>query len=64
MELEFASIEDRRVREKLRNVGDLEVKITAMQVAALKRIGPGTAIFVMDRNGSAAKAGERRSVRV
>ncbi|KAL4533072.1 hypothetical protein Ndes2526A_g08525 [Nannochloris sp. 'desiccata'] len=36
VELEFATIEDRKVRGQLRDIGKLEIKITAMQIAALK----------------------------
>ena len=32
-------------------------QVTAMQIAALKRLGKGTTVYVMDRNGSTAKAG-------
>ena len=51
MELEYAAIEDRRVRNQLRNAGDLEVQVTALQVAALKRLSPGSKVLLMDRNG-------------
>lgn len=56
IELEYASIEDRKVRGQLRNAGELELKVTAMQIAALKRLGKGSTIFLMDKNGSGAKA--------
>jgi rhodanese-related sulfurtransferase len=56
VELELAAIEDRRIRGQLRNVTDLEIKITAMQVAALKRLSKGSPLYIMDRNGSTAKA--------
>ncbi|EFN57939.1 hypothetical protein CHLNCDRAFT_142036 [Chlorella variabilis] len=51
VELEYAAIEDRRVRNQLRNAGDLEVQVTALQVAALKRLSPGSKVLLMDRNG-------------
>lgn len=56
VELEYASVADRRVRSQLRNAGDIELKVTALQVAALKKIGKGTTIFLMDKNGGNAKA--------
>lgn len=56
VELEYAAIEDRRIRGQLRNISELELKITAMQIAALKRLNKGNTIYVLDRNGSAAKA--------
>lgn len=56
VELEYASIVDRKIRGQLRNVGTLELKITGMQIAALKRLNKGDAIFLLDRNGGVAKA--------
>ncbi|GAB4821917.1 hypothetical protein N2152v2_008963 [Parachlorella kessleri] len=56
VEVEYASIADRKLRGQLRNAGDLELKITAMQVAALKRLGKGTTVYLLDRNGSSSKA--------
>ncbi len=32
------------------------VQITAMQIAALKRLNKGTTLYILDRNGSGAKA--------
>lgn len=34
------------------------LQITAMQIASLKRLSKGTTLYIMDRNGSMAKAGE------
>lgn len=56
VELEFATIEDRKVRGQLRDIGKLEIKITAMQIAALKRLNKGAPLYLMDKNGSVAKA--------
>lgn len=57
IELEYAAIEDRKVRSQLKNSTDLEIKVTALQIAALKRLGGGSTVFLMDRTGSgAAKA--------
>jgi rhodanese-related sulfurtransferase len=56
VELEFAAIEDRKVRGLLRDLGKLEIKITAMQIAALKRLNKGTSLYLMDKNGGVAKA--------
>ena len=52
VELEYCAIEDRRLRGQLRNAGDLEVAVTALQVAALKRLGPGSTVLLLDRSGS------------
>ncbi|KAL4532423.1 hypothetical protein Ndes2437B_g02829 [Nannochloris sp. 'desiccata'] len=56
VELEFATIEDRKVRGQLRDIGKLEIKITAMQIAALKRLNKGAPLYLMDKNGGVAKA--------
>jgi len=32
-------------------------QITAMQVAALKKLSKGTTVYLLDRNGSSSKAG-------
>lgn len=55
IELEFAIIEDRKIRGQIRDIGKLETKITAMQIAALKRLNKGTTIYIMDKNGGIAK---------
>lgn len=52
IELEYASIEDRKVRSQLRNAPELEVKVTALQIAALKRLSGSSTIFLLDRTGS------------
>lgn len=56
IELEYASIDDRKVRSQLRDISKLELKITGMQIAALKRLSKGSPIFILDRNGGTAKA--------
>lgn len=56
IELEYASIDDRKVRGQLRDISKLELKITGMQIAALKRLSKGAPIFILDRNGGTAKA--------
>ena len=56
IELEYASIEDRKIRGLLRDVSTLELKITALQIAALKRLSKSSPIYLMDRNGGMAKA--------
>jgi len=52
IQLEFASLEDGRVRRELKNVGKLEVTMTALQIAALKKISKSTELYIMDKNGS------------
>lgn len=39
-------------------LGPCNLQITAMQIASLKRLSKGTTLYIMDRNGSMAKAGE------
>lgn len=57
VELEYASIVDGKVRSQLRSAVDLEVKVTALQIAALKRLRPGMSLFMLDRTGGgSAKA--------
>lgn len=56
VELEYATVADRKLRGQLRNVADLELKVTAMQIAALKRLSKGTTLYILDRNGSISKA--------
>ena len=56
VELEYASIDDRKLRGQLRDIQGLEMKITAMQVAALKRLSKGAHLYLMDKNGGVAKA--------
>lgn len=56
VELDFAAIEDKKTRGLLRNIGKLEIKITAMQIAALKRLNKGSSLYLMDKNGGVAKA--------
>lgn len=56
IELEYAAVEDRKLRSQLRNVSQLELQVTSMEVASLKKIGKGSTVLLIDRNGSQAKA--------
>ncbi|GBF99725.1 hypothetical protein Rsub_12438 [Raphidocelis subcapitata] len=56
LEAEFAAVADRRLRGALRDASGLEAKLTALQVSALKRLGRGTKVYLLDRNGSTSKA--------
>ncbi|KAK9846572.1 hypothetical protein WJX81_006817 [Elliptochloris bilobata] len=56
VELEYAVIEDRKVRSLLRNVSAIEQQVTVLQIAALKKVSKGTRMLLLDRNGSGAKA--------
>lgn len=55
IELEYAVTANRQLRSQLRNPESVEVAVTAMQIAALKKINKGTTVIMMDNNGSMAK---------
>lgn len=55
VELEFASIGDKKLRGQLRSADQIEMQITAMFIAALKRLNKNTTILLLDRNGSSSK---------
>ncbi|KAF5832972.1 calcium sensing receptor [Dunaliella salina] len=55
IEVEFAVTEDKKLRDQLRNVKNIESQITALQIAALKKVSKGTKVLLLDKNGSAAK---------
>lgn len=52
IQLEFATLEDGRLRRELKDIGSLEVTMTALQIAALKKVSKKTEIYIMDKNGS------------
>ncbi|KAI8472055.1 MAG: hypothetical protein J3K34DRAFT_415554 [Monoraphidium minutum] len=56
IDVEFATIDDRKLRGSLRDVSYIETQVTALQIASLKRLGRGTKVMLLDRNGSTAKA--------
>eukprot|EP00891_Asterochloris_glomerata_P003777 jgi/Astpho2/3777/Aster-08335 len=56
IEVQFADIGDRRVRGQLKDPSAIERKVTAMQIAALKRIGKSSTVLLLDKNGGTAKA--------
>lgn len=56
IELEYAEVGDRKLRSQLRNVSGLELQVTAMEVAALKKIGKGSTLLLLDRNGGQSRA--------
>lgn len=56
IELPYAAFEDRKLRGQLRNVPALELQTTALLVASLKKLGKGSTILLVDRNGSTSKA--------
>ncbi|KAK9909244.1 hypothetical protein WJX75_009385 [Coccomyxa subellipsoidea] len=56
VELEYASISDRKIRGQLRNPSDIEKTVTVLSIAALKKVSKGTKILLLDRNGGQSKA--------
>lgn len=56
LEVEFAFTEDRKLRGQLRDAGAIEAQVTALQIAALKRIGRGSKVILLDRFGNVSKA--------
>lgn len=55
VELEFAFTENRKLRGQLRNAEAVESKITALQIAALRRVSKSTFVYLLDRNGSLSR---------
>lgn len=53
-EVEFATTEDRKLRSSLRDANALEAQVTALQIAALKKINKGSTLVLLDRYGSTA----------
>lgn len=54
LELEFATTEDRKIRGLLRDPTAVETKITALQIAALKKVSRGTKLILMDAGNGVA----------
>jgi hypothetical protein len=57
LDLDYASISDGRVRSLLRDASALEAQVTALQIAALKRVGRRSRLLILDRSGAGARAG-------
>eukprot|EP00879_Flechtneria_rotunda_P001047 GHRR01001184.1.p1 GENE.GHRR01001184.1~~GHRR01001184.1.p1 ORF type:complete len:429 (+),score=162.31 GHRR01001184.1:83-1288(+) len=55
LEVEFAFTEDKKLRGQLRDPSAIEAQVTALQIAALKRIGKGTKVLLLDRFGNTSK---------
>lgn len=64
LEVEFAQTEDRKLRGALRDPAGIELRVTALQVAGLKRASKGAKVIVLDRNGGTAKAVARELARL
>mmetsp|Transcript_10651 Transcript_10651/g.22902 ORF Transcript_10651/g.22902 Transcript_10651/m.22902 type:complete len:382 (-) Transcript_10651:495-1640(-) len=55
LEVEYAVTEDKKLRGSLRDPNGIEAQITALQIAALKRVSKGAKIILLDRYGPAAR---------
>eukprot|EP00775_Hariotina_reticulata_P005852 gene5852-6093_t len=56
LEVEYAFTEDKKLRGQLRDPSAIEAQVTALQIAALKRIGRGSKVLLLDRFGNTSKA--------
>lgn len=64
LEVEFATTDDRKLRSSLRDPAGIELKVTALQIAGLKRVSKGARVIVLDRSGGQAKAVARELARL
>jgi len=55
IEVEFAFTENRRLRSQLSNPESVESRVTALQIAALRRLSRSSDVFLLDSNGSVSK---------
>lgn len=60
IQLEFATVEDGRVRRELKDISNVEATMTALQVAALKKISKSSEVYLMDKNGASSKVVARK----
>ncbi|KAG2485889.1 hypothetical protein HYH03_015471 [Edaphochlamys debaryana] len=56
LEVEYAAMEDKRLRSQLKDPNLIEAQTTALQIAALRRIATGTKVILLDRYGPLAEA--------
>lgn len=56
VEVEYAEIEDRKVRNQLQNVGAIERQVTALQIASLRKVNRRSSILLLDKSGTTSKA--------
>jgi len=64
VEVEFAATGDRRLRGALRDPAAVELRVTALQVAALRRVRKGSRVILLDRSGGQARAVARELARM
>lgn len=56
VELEFVAVENQKLYQRLRNATDVEAESTAIQIAALKKLSRGNTLYLLDSNGTVARA--------
>ncbi|GAB4818558.1 hypothetical protein N2152v2_005604 [Parachlorella kessleri] len=56
VELEYVAVGDDRLTSRLRNALDVEAELTAVEIAALKKVNKGTTMYLMGSNGSMCKS--------
>jgi rhodanese-related sulfurtransferase len=56
LEVEFAALEDKKLRSQLKDPSFIEAQTTALQIASLRRIGTGSKVILLDRYGPLAQA--------
>lgn len=62
--VEFATTEDRQLRNQLRNPTAVETTVTALQIANLKKVAKGSPILLLDQNGGQSKSVARELSRL
>ncbi|PNH01519.1 Calcium sensing receptor, chloroplastic [Tetrabaena socialis] len=55
LEVEFAALEDKKLRSQLKDPSFIEAQTTALQIASLRRIGTGSKVILLDRYGGVAE---------
>ena len=55
IEVEFAVTANRRLRDRMANPEDVESRVTALQIAALRRLSRASEVFLLDANGSMSR---------
>lgn len=65
VEVEFAALEDKRLRAQLKDPGFIEAQTTALQISSLKRISKGTKVGGGGGSeGGRGRVGSRRGARM
>jgi hypothetical protein len=54
--VEFAALEDKKLRSQLKDPNFIEAQTTALQIASLRRINTGSKVILLDRYGGQAES--------